>query len=679
MTETKGLPLDQALAAVLAGLGRPPALIEGNPAENPSAFLGDILSPLGVQVSLMRMPARKSDKDFALPELLGMAALVELADGGWLPLVARPGDAPPEVAGADGGLALLPTPLPALSGRAYDLRDMPEAELNVEVRGFLRRNWRYMFPIIVGGVISNLLNLVIPLFGSFVYDKVLGNGVSDTLWAMVLGVLLGVGLDFCTRALRIQLVERMAVTSEGDIDRALFRGLLLRPGALPPVGVVLDKYKQMLSSRDFVSSSYLLAASDLPFLLLYLFCILLVGGPMVLVPIFWGGMTMLLNAIMTTPARQYDRQARRAGEERVGILADLLMAREAVVTSRWSDELGRRWRRASDNAAVSAGRTRFWNSLVGAVASWSNSLSYASVMVVGAYMVEDHLLTSGGMMAASMLTSRCLIIVSSVALLSTRFREFRRALREMDAMIPAGKGDDGMVRPVNPTGDIHIQGVTWKPRSDSRPILQGLELRVHPGEIIGIAGLPGAGKTTLMRLVCGVELPSEGRVLLDMLPVDMWSQQQRAHAIGYKTQDAVLFDGTLETNIRAGNNGASLDDLRRAIDMAGLRPAFERGEMTLGTQVGPRGSFLSGGQRQMVALARAFLGDPAILLLDEPSTGFDSQAEINLAQRLAGLAGQRTILISSHSRPLLSICSRIIVLQGGRIVADGPREKILIN
>ena len=164
-----------------------------------------------------------------------------------------------------------------------------------------------------------------------------------------------------------------------------------------------------------------------------------------------------------------------------------------------------------------------------------------------------------------------------------------------------------------------------------------------------------------------------------MIPVEQWSQQQRARAIGYKTQEAVLFEGTLEANVRAGNNSASLDDLRRSLEMAGLRPPFERGELSLGTEVGPRGAFLSGGQRQMTILARAFLGDPPILLLDEPSTGFDSQSEQALAQQIAALAGKRTVLLSSHSRPLLSVCTRILVLQGGRIAADGPREKILIN
>lgn len=673
MMNSLGLPLDQALAAVLAGMGRPPALLDGNLAEAGS-FLYGILDPLGMAAVPLKLPGGGD-----LPRLETPAALLQLEGGLWLPLIRRPADADAELALNDGGLSAVPRPLPAFTGLAFAVKELPEAELDVEISSFLKRNWRYMTPIVAGGMISNVLNLVIPLFGSFVYDKVLGNGVSDTLWAMVLGVLLGVGMDFCTRGLRIQLVERMAVTSEGDIDRALFRGLLLRAGTLPPVGVVLDKYKQMLSSRDFVTSSYLLAAADLPFLLLYLFCIMIVAGWMVLVPIFWGLLTMLLNAAFTAPARQYDRQARRAGEQRVSILADLLGAREAVVTSRWGEELGRRWRRVSDSAATMAGRTRFWNSMVGAVASWSGNLSYASVMVVGAYMVEDHLLTSGGMMASSMLTSRCLMIVSSVAMLSTRFREFRRAIKELDALIPSGGDVQGMVRPADPTGEIHLQGVGWKPKADSRPILQGVDLTIRPGEIIGIAGLPGAGKTTLMRLICGVERPSEGKVLLDMIPVEQWSQQQRARAIGYKTQEAVLFEGTLEANVRAGNNSASLDDLRRSLEMAGLRPPFERGELSLGTEVGPRGAFLSGGQRQMTILARAFLGDPPILLLDEPSTGFNSQSEQALAQQIAALAGKRTVLLSSHSRPLLSVCTRILVLQGGRIAADGPREKILIN
>jgi ABC-type bacteriocin/lantibiotic exporter with double-glycine peptidase domain len=166
-------------------------------------------------------------------------------------------------------------------------------------------------------------------------------------------------------------------------------------------------------------------------------------------------------------------------------------------------------------------------------------------------------------------------------------------------------------------------------------------------------------------------------VLLDMLPVQRWDPRQLARSIGYKAQEAFLFDTTLANNVLAGNTHASREQMGEALDRSGLRLCIERGELTLATEVGPRGTRLSGGQRQMVALARALLGEPPILLLDEPSTGFDSQLEHALAEYIAGLAGRRTVLLSSHSRTLLMACTRIVVLNQRRIAADGPRAKVL--
>ena len=670
-TGETAFPLDGALAAVLAALGRPPPLPRALAAATPPADRLDA----GLEGSgLLARPIEMGPA--GLEHLKGaVAILLERAEDSWTALLPRP-DGTWEAVDDDGGLIPLDAP-PPHSGRAFVLSPVDEPPLADEVVPFLRRHLRLLLPVMLGGVITNLLALALPLFGAFVYDKVLGNGVSDTLWAVSIGVLLAIAMDYLARALRIQLIERIAVTTEGDIDRALFANLLRKSGGIPPVGLVLDKYKQLLASRDFVSSTYLMAVTDLPFVLLFLGAIALVAGPLVLVPILVGGGAILLNLALGVPAREYEALARHAGEQRVSLLADTLMGREVVVTTRLRGELAHRWRRTGDAAAVASGRARFWNTLANSVSISASSVAYAAILVGGAYLVDAHLLTSGGIMAASMLTSRSMATLSSVTLLATRLREFRRALRELDQVLPAAAMPETEVNPSDPSGDIQLVGLRWRPAADSRPVLDGLDLHIRPGEIVGIAGLPGAGKTTLMRLIAGVEKPSEGQVLLDMVPVQRWDPRQMARAIGYKTQDALLFEGTLASNVRAGNTDATAEQMAEALARSGLSQVIERGELTLATQVGPRGSRLSGGQRQMVTLARALLGDPPILLLDEPSTGFDAQLERALAEYIAGLAGRRTVLVSSHSRTLLMVCSRIIVLTQGRIGADGPRDRVL--
>jgi ATP-binding cassette subfamily B protein/ATP-binding cassette subfamily C protein LapB len=666
------LSLTEALTAALAGIGRPGPLAPDDPAADPLALLREALSPLGLE-------ARPLGRGAFVPHFAGdaVAVLAEVADGaGWQALVPRPGGGY-DRAEADGTLSPLEDGPVAEPRRVFLLVPLAEPNLKISVLPFLRRHARLLVPIVAGGVVSNLLALALPLFASFVFDKVLGNGVSETLWAMTIGIGLAILLDYMVRTLRVQIFERLAVVTEGDIDRGLFANLLHKRGALPPIGVVLDKYKQILASRDFVSSTFLLALADLPFLFLFLAAIAIVSGPLVLVPIVLGSLSIAVNLAFTGPARQYDMLARKAGELRISLLADVLIARDVVLTTALRADSTRHWRRISDSAAVAAGRARFWYGLSNTFNLLASNLAYAAVLVGGAYLIEGQVLTSGGLMACSLLTSRAMATVASVVLLSTRMSEFRRAMHDLDAILPATATVATEPRPTDPTGDIQLVNLTWRPRPDARPVLSGLDLRVRPGEIIGIAGLPGAGKTTLLRMIAGAERPSDGEALLDMHPIEKWDVRQLARSIGFKTQDSMLFEGSIESNIRAGRPAVIAQHMADVLDRSGLRHAIDRGELTLATEVGPRGSYLSGGQRHMVSLARALLGEPPLMLLDEPSTGFDSQLEKGLSDYIHSLAGRRTVLLSSHSRNLLGACTRIIVLSQGRIVTDGPRDKVL--
>lgn len=678
MTLIDGRPFGEALNATLKALGKPALILdqlfapEREGAEDHLTNLNDALASAGLTAQLLELPPGP------LPRMEGVAVLAALSDQDhWQAFWLRPGgDADARI--DDTGT---PHPIPedwsGPGGRAYLLTELVEQPLVISFKPFLRRNAHLITPMVLGGLLGNVLSLVLPLFGSFVYDKVLGNGITETLWAVAIGVLLAQMMDFTARALRIQMIERVAISTEGDIDRAMLRNLFRKSGAMPPVGMVLDKYKQTLASRDFVSSSYLLAAADVPFLLLYLGVIAYVSGPLALVPVVIGVFVVILNLLFKNTAIEYDNESRKASEQRVTLLADVMMAREAVITSPLRDEFARRWTRLSDAASRASGRARYWTGLAGSVNICAYSFAYVSVMIGGAYMVEDRTLTSGGMLAASMLTSRAMSTIASLVLLITRFEEFRRALREMEMVLPSANMPEPPVRANTPSGHLRIVDLEYRPRKESRAVLQGLDLRIQPGEIVGLAGLPGAGKTSLLRLLAGIERPTSGQVLLDMLPVHAWNPRQLARSVGYKPQEALLFDGTLEENVRAGNEQATTEQLQAALGVSGLLQAFDRGELTLATPVGPRGAYLSGGQRQMVALARSLLGEPPLLLLDEPTTGFDHTLEQNLAAHVATWSGKRTAVISTHSRALLGACSRIIVLNQGRVGADGPRDKVL--
>lgn len=658
-----GYSFSRAVGAVLSELGRSADTDVTSPRHLKAALHGQGLSVSTLQVA-----------DGQWPNVDMAAALLDMGNDLWLVVLPRLHGF--DIIGPEGA----PVPAPETithAGHAIILTH--RLDIIKEFIPFLRRHKGLLLEIVLSGLLINCLALLFPLFSRFVYDKVLGNGISATLWALMIGLLLSVGLDYTVRAIRAILMERFAVASEADIDHALFRSVLSSNAAkIPPVGLVLEKYKQILGNRDFLSSAYMLSALDIPFLFLYLLVLYMVAGPLVFVPIGVGILVIAVHALFSIPSHDYERQARKAGEERFALLADTLAIREVIIGSRLRNELARRWHRAANRAGTAAGRARYWHSLAQSFSFAGSNLAYMGGILGGAYMVDSKSLTSGGLLAATMLISRSMSTIMSVVLLVTRYREFRQALRGLDDLIPQPAGENA--EPLRREGivpQLQLVNVSCSLRQGSRPTLQDISASINPGEMVGLVGHPGAGKTTLLRLMAGVLPPDSGDVLLGNIPLPQLSPGDVSDLIGYKPQEPTLLDGTIEDNIRAGNWAASQQDINRALTVSGLAHAMTAGELNLTTPVGPRGSALSGGQRQMLAMARAVLGAPPVLLLDEPNTGLDGPLETQLAETLGSLRPGRVIVISTHSRVMLSHCTRIIVLERGRIITDGPRERVL--
>lgn len=604
-----------------------------------------------------------------------IGALVELQDGRWQAFLGNKEDI---ILLSEKGEALETfSALPLSAARSAWILDEHVASLK-SVSTFLRRYKGHFADLFLSAIVVNIFALSLPLFSSFVYDKILGNGIVETLWALVMGLGLIVGVEFCVRMMRIHVAEKFAVTSEVEIDHATFHNLMSsRANEMPSLGSMLEKYKQILLFRDFLSSSYILALADLPFLALFLFAIAVAAGPLVLVPLVCGGLMLLTNICTTEPILDYDRKSRNASEHRFGLMADVMTSREAVIGSALKNKLAERWRQASVSSVQTASKARYWRGLNGSITSTISYLSFVGTIVGGVYMVEDRSLTSGGLLAASLLTSRTMGSFASVNMLLLRYREFRTALRELNQLAPPPSKDVSKSRHGRLQGAVRFDKVTCRLRKNSTPVLDRVSLVLNPGEFVAIAGPPGAGKTTLLRLLAGLLVPDEGRILIDNIPLENLSEEDLSFNMGFKPQDCCLLDGTIEDNIRAGRPPMPPEIRQDVLSTSGLGRIFSEGSLNWMTNVGPRGSHLSGGQRQMVALARALLTRPPIVMLDEPTNGLDASMESHFANQLVQMRGRSTILVSTHSRSLLSLCDRIIVVGQSKILADGPRDKIL--
>lgn len=531
--------------------------------------------------------------------------------------------------------------------------------------------------IIVAGVLINVFGLFMPIYSRLVYDKVIGNHIPETLWALTLGMALFIVLELILRVIRVYYVEQLAGRFDIEFDSMSARRLL-ESKVNAPVGVVLAKYRDLSNARDLLSSNYMLVLVDLPFLLLYLVALGLIGGHLVWVMLVGGALQVGVQLLCKIPATDYGNAAMKAGIGKTDKLASLVFGMETLKTSPLQDRLLKTFLKDAADNAVTQAKSRFWMNIGYASSAVGNTLISVATLVVGVYLVEDNQLTVGALIASSLLIGRATGMTSSVATVLGRLEMFKRARAAFEEMFddeaPQAVAD---VLRQDMQGLIQVLNLTLHLDKNERPALDNLSLTIQPGEKVGIVGRSGSGKTSLLRALAGLHKPEAGmgQVLIDGVAVAAYAAPVRMRCIGYKPQEPFIFDGSLAANIFVGDRVDS-KVYEAALAISGVDELIARGELRLDQVLKAPGN-LSGGQRQMVALARAVAGMPTVMLLDEPTTGIDLATEARIIERLRTFSGQRTLVVATHSTALLKYMDRIIVLNDGKVVADGPSAQIL--
>lgn len=529
------------------------------------------------------------------------------------------------------------------------------------------------------GLASLFINtglLLLPLFSMIVYDKVVSNAVYETLWALTIGMMIYLVADAGMRVVRALSTEHIAAELTRRGDMFLWRRLTAQSDLASAFARFLSHYRDLAVAREFVSSTYLLAIADLPFLFLYLLAIGIIAWPlavvsMLLVTIYAGAGYVLQRRI-----NAQSREAEQLATVKLTFMGEMLSAMDVVQTAPGRGFFRRRWHEHVEQTADADGRRRLLSSHAGTMAACMLTLSTVSMLVAGAYLIEMRVLSVGGLIACSLLNSRAMSLVSSLFMVIGKWQDFQRAAQRVDGMLHPPESREPTPCP-EVAGSINVIGLAK--HYPGRPVaLDRISFKVAPGERIGLLGRPGAGKTTLLRCLAHLCIPDQGQILIDGLDQRDIAPADRARWMAWKSQDPALFAGTLEENLRVSGSASGSERLRLALWTSGLEDEFNSGRMSLGMKLDERGSNLSGGQRQKVALARAFAQPCRILLLDEPTLGLDPDTERQLAERLPGLLGPGDLLImTTHSAIMLGMVNRVIALDGGRIVADGPREQLL--
>ncbi|WP_404346056.1 type I secretion system permease/ATPase [Vreelandella venusta] len=550
--------------------------------------------------------------------------------------------------------------------------------------GVIRENRRLYRDIVLGSVAINLFAIAMPLFVLNVYDRVVPNQATETLWVLAIGIFIVLCFDLALRLMRSSFVDLAASRADVKLSSSIMaKSLGLRLEERPAsTGSFTSTLQSFESVRAFIGSATILGIVDLPFVLMFAAIIALIN-PWLVLPVLVGIVVVLLYALAAQgKLHELSQTTWEVGAQRNSLLVESISQLENVKALRAESRIQRHWEKASAFLSKTGAQLKMVSTSVSNVAQWAQHSVAVCVIIVGVYQIIEGNLTQGGLIAAYMLSSRAMAPISQAAALLAQYHQSSTALDSLNAVMDKKvERHEGKAYVEKPSfaGNIRLEKVTLRYPNEERDALKDVSITVKAGEKVALLGRIGCGKSSLNKLVLGFYQPTSGAVLVDNVDIRQLDPLQLRRHIGYVPQDVSLFSGSLRDNIVAGGGSDRVDDdaLLRAIELAGLENLVNSHPHGVDLQVGERGQALSGGQKQSVAIARALVQDPPILLLDEPTSSMDNASEEAFKANLKNVAAGKTILVVTHRTSLLSLVDRIIVMDAGKVVADGPRDTVV--
>ncbi|ANZ45410.1 type I secretion system permease/ATPase [Cloacibacillus porcorum] len=536
--------------------------------------------------------------------------------------------------------------------------------------------------VIIASLLSNIFAFAMPLFVMNVYNRVVPNNAVETLWVMAIGVFIMITADFALHMARGYLTDLAASRTNTRLSADMMEQVLsMRSEARPAsVGSMVNSIQGFDSVRSFISSATVFAYVDLPFSIFFIIVIAIIAWPLA-IPILIGGLLVLAEAVMVQKQmRELSETTNRASSLKNATMVESLVAIESVKTQNLESTVQNRWEKTVAHLEAANVKMRLLSSAVISWTQWINVTISIATMVIGVYLIRANAISMGSLIAAYMLSSRAMMPISRVAGLLMQYYSTSRSLSALDdIMNKETEHEEGVTFLSRPdiAGGIQFRDVGFAYPEQERPALSALNFTVKPGEHVAIVGPIGSGKSTLFKLILKLFRQTEGSILIDGTDSRQMDPAELRRAVGVVPQEVMLFYGTLRDNLVMGNPYITDQALLQAIQISGVDGIVKNHPKGFDMQVGERGANLSSGQRQAVAIARAVLKNPSLLLLDEPTSAMDSGSEERVRHNLKIFAKDKTLLLVTHRTALLDLTERVIVLDGGRIVADGPKEQIL--
>ena len=548
--------------------------------------------------------------------------------------------------------------------------------------GTLFKSWRIYRDVFVASFLINVFGLASPFFVLNVYDRVIPNSAFETLWVLAIGISVIYVFAVLMRGLRGYFVDEAGKKANLEISSVLFQKVLgLRMEARPQsVGSFSKNLQEFESVRDFITSFSITALIDLPFMALGLLVIWYIGGSIVIVHLVAIVLLSLYAFLIQAPLQKAVENSLQASAQKNAILVEGLSGLETIKMLGAESQIQRAWEEAVSYIAKWSARSRLLSSSVNHFSYFVQSIVVVAVVIGGVYMISKGNLSMGGLIALVILSRQAIGPMAQAVNLATRFHRAKAALKTLNAIMelpverPAGKT---FLHRTGFRGDIELKNLTFSFPGQTIKVLNNISLKVSAGEKVGIIGPVGSGKTTMGKLILGLYEPSSGMISMDGTDIKQIDPAESRRFIGYVPQEITLFRGTIRHNITMGTHDVDDSLVLRAAEIAGVDEFVKKHPMGFDIEVAEFGRGLSGGQKQSVALARAMLLDPPILILDEPTSNMDNRTEVRLRDNLSKVIKEKTLFLITHRASMLEMVDRLVVIDDGTIVADGPKASVL--
>ncbi|PMH43106.1 ABC transporter [Vibrio sp. 10N.286.49.B3] len=538
--------------------------------------------------------------------------------------------------------------------------------------------------VLIASVLINLFAIAAPMFTRLVYDKVVPNLAFETLWVLASGIFVVFVFDFLLKILRSYFIDIAGKKSDILLSSKLFSKVLgIRMESKPQsVGAFARHLQEFESIREFFTSATISSLIDLPFAILFLVIIWLMAGPLVWVPIAGVVILIIHSLLIQAPLRRAIEEGSRLASQKYANLIESLAGLESVKLFGAQSQFQFRWEEAVAHMANWNIKSRRITDSIQSSASFVQQSCNVGMIILGVYLIANGDLTMGGLIAATMLSGRAIGPMVQLSLLSSRYNQAKSSMTIIEQVMAMPDeqevGKRYIHRPII-QGKIELDNVSFHYPDSPMASIRNLSITINPGEKVAIIGRIGSGKTTLERLIMGLYQPTEGHVRIDDTDIQQLHHVDIRRNIGCVPQDSNLFFGSIRDNITLGRPLSDDRDVMDAANRAGVTAFTQQDPAGLERQVGEGGGMLSGGQRQAIAIARAFLGRPPVLLLDEPTSAMDNRSEMLIKHQLAHLTESETLILITHKTSMLDIADRIIVMEKGSIIADGPKEQVLAD